>query len=54
MRRKWRHESAETGSNRLSKIIYYSFYAFVIIGGIYAIFFTDLVDKLVSLFGVGK
>jgi len=54
MRRKWRHESAETGSSRLSKIIYYSFYAFVVIGGIYAIFFTDLVDKIVALFGVGR
>lgn len=54
IRRKWRHENADTGRSRLSKAIYYGFYAFIIIGGVYAIFFTDLVDKIIVLFGVGK
>jgi len=35
-------------------IIYYLFYAVVILGGIYVIFFTGFVDKLVALFGVGN
>lgn len=54
MRRRWKNAEEGTGKNRLSKVIYYSFYAFVIIGGVYLIFFTDFVDKLVALFGVGK
>ena len=54
MKRRWKSGDKEVGRNRLSKIIYYGFYAFVIIGGVYAIFFTDLVDKIVALFGVGN
>lgn len=54
MRRRWKGKPAEYRKNNLSKFIYYAFYGFVIIGGVYAIFFTDLVDKIVALFGVGK
>ena len=54
MRKRWRKSSGDGGATTLSKLIYYLFYAFVIVGGIYAIFFTDIVDKLVALFGVGK
>ena len=54
MRRRWKPDDVDTGKNRLSKVIYYGFYAFVIIGGVYAIFFTDLVDKIISLFGIGR
>lgn len=54
MRKRWHKGSSDTGATSLSKIIYFLFYAFVIVGGIYAIFFTDLVDNLVALFGVKK
>ncbi len=30
------------------------FYAFFILGGIYIVFFTDLIDNLIYAFGVGK
>ena len=52
MRSKWRKGSAHTGGSNLSRLIYFAFYAFVILGGIYLIFFTDFVEKLISLFGV--
>lgn len=54
MRRKWRSNEGDAGRSRLSKVIFYSFYAFVIFGGVYAIFFTDLVDKVIAMFGVGR
>jgi Flp pilus assembly protein TadB len=53
MRRRWKHQE-ESGNQNLRRFIYYAFYAFVIIGGIYVIFFTDLVENLVALFGVGR
>ncbi len=54
MKRRWRHSSSEKGSKNLSSYIYYAFYGFVIFGGIYVVFFTDFVNKLVALFGIGK
>jgi len=54
MSKKWHRGSSESASNPMTKLFYYLFYAFVIIGGIYVIFFTDFVDKIVALFGVGK
>lgn len=54
MSRRWRKGTGEKGSSSLSKSVYFLFYAFVIIGGIYVIFFTGFVDKLVALFGVGR
>lgn len=53
MRKRWKGKPVDEKKNNLSKFIYYGFYGFVIIGGVYAIFFTDLVDKIVALFGVG-
>lgn len=50
---KWKRRNTNEGASSLTKIVYYLFYAFVIIGGIYVIFFTNSVDKLVALFGVG-
>ena len=52
--KRWHRGSSETGSSSLTRLIYYLFYAIVIVGGIYVIFFTDSVNKLVALFGVGK
>lgn len=55
MSKKWRRGSSSNSStSRLSKLVYYSFYAFVTIGAVYVIFFTEFVDKLVALFGVGR
>jgi hypothetical protein len=52
MRSKWRKGSKHQGSSNLSRLIYFGFYAFVVIGGVYLIFFTDFVEKLITLFGV--
>ncbi len=54
MRSRWRKGSVDSEATPMSKLFYFLFYAFVIIGGVYVIFFTDLVDKIVALFGVGK
>jgi len=54
MSKRWRKGDTEKGASSLSRIIYYLFYAVVILGGIYVIFFTGFVDKLVALFGVGN
>jgi hypothetical protein len=54
MRRRWRHQETNTSGRNLSRFIYFAFYAFVIVGGIYMIFFTDFVNKLVALFGIGR
>lgn len=53
MRSKWRKGSGSRGgASNLSRLIYFAFYAFVIIGGIYLIFFTDFVERLIALFGI--
>ncbi len=53
MSRKW-HKGAEVEEkSRLSKFISYFFYGAVVIGGVYLIFFTDFVYKLIGLFGLG-
>lgn len=54
MKKRWRQGGNNPGTNSLSKVIYYAFYGFVGIGGVYVIFFTDMVDKLIMLFGIGK
>lgn len=54
MHGRWRGGGSAHGTSNLAKLIYFAFYAFVIIGGIYFIFFTDLVDQLIALFGVGR
>ena len=52
MTRKW-HKGAETEErSTLSRFISYFFFGTVIIGGVYLIFFTDFVYKLIALFGV--
>lgn len=54
MSKKWRRGKTESGASSLTRLIYYLFYAIVIVGGIYVIFFTDSVNKLVALFGIGN
>ena len=54
MRRRWRHGSSDSGGRNPGRYIYFAFYGFVIVGGVYLIFFTDFVYKLVALFGVGR
>ena len=54
MHGRWRGRGSGQGTSNLTKLIYFAFYAFVIIGGIYFIFFTDLVDQLIALFGVRR
>ena len=51
--KRWRRAIPETGTGSFSRLLYYLFYAVVIIGGVYVIFFTAFVDKLVAFFGVG-
>lgn len=54
MSRKWRRGTPDPGTKSARSLFYYIFYAGVILGGIYIIFFTDFVNKLVALFGVGN
>lgn len=49
---RWRKNDKEESRSRF-KIASYLVMATFIIGSIYVIFFTDFVDKLVALFGVG-
>ena len=50
---RWR-KGEETEARPITKLITYLVYATVIFGSIYFIFFTDIVDNLVALFGVKK
>ncbi len=54
MHNRWQRGGSFRGASNLSRLLYFAFYAFVIVGGVYLIFFTDFVDKLVALFGVGR
>lgn len=50
MSKRWERKSAE--KSNVTRIISYSIYAFVILGGIYVIFFTKLIENFLTLFGV--
>ena len=56
MRRRWKGDAEEEKlqSFGISKWVSFLIYATLIFGGIYFIIFTDLIDKLLLLFGVGK
>ena len=58
MKKRWRGKAEEPSGNfqdfGMSRNISYLIYFFIIIGGIYVIFFTDIIDKLLMLFGIGK
>ena len=53
MQSRWQ-KGEEIKARPIAKMLSYLIYATVIFGSIYFIFFTDAVDKLVALFGVGK
>lgn len=53
MQSRWQ-KGEEAKARPITKMLSYLVYATVIFGSIYFIFFTDVVDKLVALFGVGK
>ncbi len=50
--KRWRKDGRDANSNRISKVIVYSFYIIFIVGSIYLILFTDFIEKLLALFGV--
>jgi len=52
MSKRWRKSDANYKKSALSKMITYLFVGFVIVGGIYLIFFTEFVEKLIALFGI--
>lgn len=52
MSKRWRKSDANYQRSTLSKMITYLFVVFVIVGGIYVIFFTEFVEKLIALFGI--
>ena len=51
MSKRW--ERGSFGKNNMQRFISYSIYAFVILGGLYVIFFTNLIENFLTLFGVG-
>lgn len=53
MSRRWHKNEDIEEKSLLSKIIYYAFFGTIIIGGVYVIFLTDFVYKLIALFGLG-
>ncbi|MEE4259251.1 MAG: hypothetical protein V2I62_05790 [Bacteroidales bacterium] len=52
MSKRWRKSDRNYKKSTLSKMITYLFIGFVIVGGIYLIFFTEFVEKLIALFGI--
>jgi len=54
MMKRWRTDNLNEEKSLLSKIITYVTYALFIGGTIYFIMFTDIIEKLLSAFGVMK
>lgn len=52
MSNRWVHGSADPGNSKVTRLITYFFYAAFILGSIYVIMFTDVVEKFLALFGV--
>lgn len=52
MSKRWRKSDSEYKRSGLSRFISYFFVVFIVVGGIYLIFFTDFVEKLIALFGI--
>lgn len=50
MSKRWERNSAKPSGS--SRILSYSIYAIVILGGIYVIFFTRLIENFLTLFGM--
>jgi hypothetical protein len=54
MNRRWHKNKKDEGRNKASLLMSYIIYAVIIIGGVYLLFFTDFVEKLIAVFGVSK
>lgn len=52
MSNRWIHGSNDEGNNKTAQVITYFFTTAFILGSIYIILFTDLVEKFLALFGV--
>ncbi len=49
---RWQRTGSDAGGNHTAKLITYFVYAVFILGSIYVILFTDLIEKFLALFGV--
>ena len=54
MMKRWRKDDLDEGKSIMSKIITYLAYALFIGGTVYFVMFTDIIEKLLSTFGVMK
>lgn len=54
MRRRWHKNNRDEGRSKSSLMVSYAVYAIVIVGGVYLLFFTDFVEKLIAVFGIAK
>jgi len=54
MSKKWKKPDEDNlGRSRISQAFSYIFILMIIVGGIYMIFFTEFIEKLLALFGIG-
>jgi len=54
MRRRWHKNNRDEGRSKSSLMVSYTVYAVIIVGGVYLLFFTDFVEKLIAVFGIAK
>lgn len=54
MHRRWHRKNRDESRDKGSLIMSYTIYAVVIVGGVYLLFFTDFVEKLIAVFGISK
>ena len=53
MSKRWnKSDDGNFGRSRMSQAVSYIFILLIIVGGIYMIFFTDFIEKLLALFGI--
>jgi len=52
MQRRWRKNNDEVGSSTRSRMVSYTIYGAIILGSIYFIMFTDIIEKFLKAFGV--
>jgi hypothetical protein len=54
MMKRWRTDDLNEGKSTMSKVITYLAYTLFIGGTVYFVMFTDIIEKLLSAFGVMK
>lgn len=52
MQRRWRKQDDKANSGSGSKMLSYTLYGVIIVGSIYFILFTDIIEKFLKAFGV--